>query len=151
MEISTKKISHIRFSFETQFKIEGGKKCLEFPLIVIGNTAWFGGLSPKSRLFFSFFLSQTLAIHRTAGKGRESSLFLSATSTCSRTFRHLLATLHVRWMPRICNRMACNYQSDTRWNAPPYLITFWLTDDGMLSSVRWLENLILGFYYSNFT
>ena len=58
MEISTKKISHIRFSFETQFKIEGGKKCLEFPLIVIGNTAWFGGLSPKSRLFFSFFLSK---------------------------------------------------------------------------------------------
>ena len=32
MEISTKKISHMRLSFETQFKI--GKKCLEFPLRV---------------------------------------------------------------------------------------------------------------------
>ena len=29
MEISTKKKSHLRLSFETQFKT--GKKCLEFP------------------------------------------------------------------------------------------------------------------------
>ena len=41
MEISPKKISHMRFSIETQFKIEflprfiGGKKCLEFPLLII--------------------------------------------------------------------------------------------------------------------
>ena len=38
MEISAKKISHMRLSFETQFRIEflppftGGKKCLEFPI-----------------------------------------------------------------------------------------------------------------------
>ena len=38
MEISTKKISHMRFSFKTQLRLcfsppfTGGKKCLEFPL-----------------------------------------------------------------------------------------------------------------------
>ena len=39
MEISTNKLSHVRLSFETQFKIEflppftSGKKCLEFALV----------------------------------------------------------------------------------------------------------------------
>ena len=42
------------------------------------------------------FSSQTLTIHRTAGKGRGSFLFHSTTSTCSRTLRHLFATLLVR-------------------------------------------------------
>ena len=38
MDIGTEKISHMRLSFETQFKIEflplftDSKKCLEFPL-----------------------------------------------------------------------------------------------------------------------
>ena len=38
MEISTKKISYMRFSFETHSRLSflppftGGKKCLEFPL-----------------------------------------------------------------------------------------------------------------------
>ena len=48
-------------------------------------------------IFFSQgFLSRTMTIRRTAGEERESSLFLSTTSTRSRTFRHLLAVLHVR-------------------------------------------------------
>ena len=48
--------------------------------------------------FFSIrvFVSRTLTTHRTS-RGREGTiLFHSTTSTRSRTFRHLFATLHVR-------------------------------------------------------
>ena len=51
---------------------------------------------PAIRFFFYHgFLSQTLRIHETVGKRRGSSSFLSATSTCSRTFRHLFAYFHL--------------------------------------------------------
>ena len=72
------------------------------------------------------FSSQTLTIHRTAGKGRRSFLFQSTTSTCSRTLRHLFATLLVRWLSRIFNCNACVYQTVTRWDLPPYRITVWV-------------------------
>ena len=62
------------------------------------------------------------------GKGGYHLLFHSTTSTCSRTFRHLFATLHVRWLSRIFNRNACVYQTATRWDLPPYWITIWLID-----------------------
>ena len=62
------------------------------------------------------------------GKGGEHLLFHSTTSTRSRTFRHLFATLHVRWLSRIFNRNACVYQTATRWDLPPYRITIWLID-----------------------
>ena len=55
-------------------------------------------------------------------------LFYSTTSTLSRTFRHLFATLHVRWLPHIFNRNGCIYQTVTRWDWPPYLITIWFID-----------------------
>ena len=55
-------------------------------------------------------------------------LFHSTTSTCSRTLRHLFATLHVRWLSRIFNRNICVYQNATRWALPPYQITIWLID-----------------------
>ena len=74
-------------------------------------------------------------------------LFHSTTSTCSRTLRHLFATLHVRWLSRIFNRNACVYQTATRWDLPPYQITTiwlidWLIDDAMF--VCLLDELILG-------
>ena len=53
-------------------------------------------------------------------KGGVHLLFHSTTSTCSRTFRHLFATLHVRWLSHIFNRTACIYQAATRWDFPPY-------------------------------
>ena len=62
------------------------------------------------------------------GKGEDHRLFHSSTSTHSRTFRHLFATLHVRWLSRIFNRNACVYQTATRWDLPPYRITIWLID-----------------------
>ena len=69
-----------------------------------------------SFFFLSGFSSQTLTIHRTA----------TLHSTRSRTLRHLLATLHVRWISRIFNRNACVYQTATRWDLPPYRITIWV-------------------------
>ena len=72
------------------------------------------------------FLSQTLTIHRTAGEGGDHLLFHSTTSTHSRTLRHLLTTLNVRWLSHIFNRNPCVYQTATRWDLPPYRITIWL-------------------------
>ena len=78
-------------------------------------------------------------------RGREETiLFHSTTSTHSRKFRHLFATLHVRWLSHIFNRNACVYQTATRWDLPPYRITIWLTDV-MLVFVCLLVDLILGF------
>ena len=67
------------------------------------------------------------------GKGGDHLLFHSTTSTRSQTFRHLFATLHVRWLSHIFNRTACIYQAATRWDLPPYRITIWLIDDVTLS------------------
>ena len=66
------------------------------------------------------------------GKGRDHLLFQSTTSTRSRTFRHLFATLHVRWLSHIFNRNACIYQTATWWDLPPYQITILLIDDVVL-------------------
>ena len=62
------------------------------------------------------------------GKGGDHLLFHSTTSTRSRTFRHLFATLHVRWLSHIFNRNACIYQTATQWDLPPYRIIIWLID-----------------------
>ena len=62
------------------------------------------------------------------GKGEEEEdhlLFHSTTSNRSRTLRHSFATLHVRWLSHIFNRIACIYQTATRWGLPPYRITIW--------------------------
>ena len=63
------------------------------------------------------------------GKGGDHLLFHFTTSTRSQTFRHLFATLHVRWLSHVFNRPACIYQAATRWHLPPYRITIWLIDD----------------------
>ena len=61
------------------------------------------------------------------GKGGDHLLFHSTNSTRPRTFRHLVATLHVRWLSHIFNHTACIYQTATRWDLPPYRITNRLT------------------------
>ena len=48
-----------------------------------------------------FFLSGFWRLTGQQGKGRDHFLFYSPTSTGSRTFRHLLATLYVRWLSHI--------------------------------------------------
>ena len=106
-------------------------------------------------IFFCYYgiLSQTMIIHRAAqqGTGGDHVLFLSATSISSRKFRHLFVTLYVKWLPRIFNRIAFNYQNATRWDLPPYRITIWLTDNAMLTSICLLDDLVLGFSDSSLT
>ena len=78
--------------------------------------------------FYQGFLHRHWRFTGQRGKGWDHLLFHSATSTHSRTLRHLFATLHMRWLSRIFNRNACVYQTATRWNLPPYRITIWVID-----------------------
>ena len=75
--------------------------------------------------------------------------FHSAASTRSQTFRHLFATLHVRWLSHIFNHKACVYQTATGWDLPPDQVTIWLINDAMF--VCLLDEFILGFCYSDLT
>ena len=84
------------------------------------------------------------------GKGGDHFLFHSTTSTRLRTFRHLVATLHVRWLSHIFNRAAFIYQAATRWNLPPYRFTIWLIDDVALVFVCLGDDLILAFLLQQF-
>ena len=60
-----------------------------------------------------YFFSIRVFFHRhwrltgQQGKGGDHFLFHSTTSTRSRTFRHLFATLHVRWQSHTFSRNAC--------------------------------------------
>ena len=82
------------------------------------------GLGFSTRVFFHRHWQFT----GQQGKGGDHRLFHSTTSTRSPTLRHLFATLHVRWLSHIFNRIACIYQTATRWDLPPYRITIWLID-----------------------
>ena len=123
---------------------------------------WCGVLeNPNLLFFFSFFFfflagvfSRTLTTHRTAGEGGDHFLFHSTTSTRSQPFRHLFATLNVRWVSHIFNRSACFYQTATRWDFPTlsnyHFIDITLSiDDVKFVLVCLLDDLILGFCYSN--
>ena len=82
-------------------------------------------------IFFSIRVSfyQHWRLTGKQGKGEDHLLFHSTTSTCSQTFRYLVATLHVRWLTHIFNRAACIYQTATQWDLPFYRITIWFIDD----------------------
>ena len=71
------------------------------------------------------------------GKGGGHVLFLSITFTCLRTFKHLFATLHVRWLQHIFNETACNYHAATQWDLPPSWNTFSLIDDAKFLFFTW--------------
>ena len=79
------------------------------------NFYWLGLLMI---LFCIFFRSEFTFTHtnnaRNAGDGNGASLFLSTTSTHSRTFRHLFAGLQLTWLPRILDFSTCNYQAVTQ-------------------------------------
>ena len=112
-------------------------------------------LCVRTPVFFVFFLSWFSFIDiddSQDSRGREGGdhlLFHSTTSTRSRTFRYLFATLHVRWLSHIFNRTACIYQTATRCDLPPYRTTIWLIDDVKLVFVCLLKDLMLGLCYSN--
>ena len=81
--------------------------------------------------FFSIrvFFHRHWQLIRQQGMGGDHLLFHSTTSTCSWTFRHLFATLHVRWLSHIFNCNACIYQAATRWDFTTllnyHLIDWW--------------------------
>ena len=85
----------------------------------------------KNKLFFSIriLFDGHWRLTGQQGKGGDHFLFHSTTSTRSQTFRHLFATLHVRWLSHIFNRNACIYQTATRWDFPTlsnyHLIDWW--------------------------
>ena len=88
-----------------------------------------------SPFLISVFFNRHWQFTRQERKGRTIFLFASITFPYSQTCRYLSATLHVRWLPRIFNRTACNYQTTARWDLPLYLIIVWLIDDGMLMPI----------------
>ena len=69
-------------------------------------------ISPEG-LFFSIrvFFHGQWRLTGQQGKGGDHLLLHSATSTRAQIFRHLFATLHVRWLSHIFNRTACIYQT----------------------------------------
>ena len=89
--------------------------------------------APHKSFFFLFFFSIRVFScghwQLTGQQGKGGGHFFSTTSTRSRAFRHLFATLHVIWLSHIFNRTACFYQTATPWDLPPYRITIWLIDD----------------------
>ena len=111
---------------------------------------WYQKLRPDRKILGWTFFCIKVFFHRhwqvagQMGKGREHLLFHPTTSTCSRTLRHLFATLYMRWLSCIFNCNTCVYQTATHWDLPPYQITIWLIDDAML--VCLLDELILGFF-----
>ena len=109
-------------------------------------------LNPAPDIFFSIriFFHGHWRLPGQQGKGRDHLLFHSTTSTRPRTFRHLVATLHMRWISHIFNRTACIYQVATRWDLPPYRITIWLIDDVTLVFVCLRDDLILAFLLQQF-
>ena len=83
------------------------------------------------------------------GKGEYHFILYFSTSTRSRTFRHSFVTLHVRWLSHIFNRKACIYRLLLDEILPPYRLTIWLVDEMKFVLVFLLDDLILGFCYSN--
>ena len=75
----------------------------------VQNVRLFKSQTQLSKEINTFLISISVFFHghwqRTAkqGKGEDHFLFHSNTSTCSQTFRHLFATLHVRWLSHIFN------------------------------------------------
>ena len=84
-------------------------------------------LDTASFFFYQGFLHRHWRFTGQQGKRGDYLLFHSITSTRSWTFRHLLASLHVRWLSRIFNCNAYVYQTAARWDLPP-LIVIWVID-----------------------
>ena len=117
------------------------------------STGHFQETGSKSRFLLKkiyFFIRVFFHKHWqfTGQQGKEGDRLLSHWTifTFPRAFRHLIATLHVRWLSRIFNRTACIYQTATRWDLPPYRITIWLIDDVTLVFVCLPNDLILAFF-----
>ena len=79
-------------------------------------------------------------------KGGDHLLFHSTTSTGSWTFRHLFATLHVRWLSHSFNRNPCIYQTATRWDFSTlsnYHLTDWWCEVCFSLFTSWFDTSFL--------
>ena len=92
-----------------------------------------------SKICIFFFLSAfsfTDTDDSRDSRGREGTVFYS-TLPLLHAHEHsdfaTFATLHVRWLSHIFNRVTCIYQAATQWDLPPYRITIWLIDDVTLN------------------
>ena len=104
------------------------------PSPVSATLTWIYVKLGNSQFFFFFFTIRVFfhghwQLTGQQGKGGDHLLFHSTTSTRSLTFRHLFATLRMRWLSHIFNRTDCIYQTTTRWDWPTFRITIWLIDD----------------------
>ena len=97
-----------------------------------------GALWPSLTLCLFFFYHGFLSRTLTNQKGRDHFLFHSTTSIRSRTFRHLFATLHVRWLSHIFNRNACIYSTRFTTLSNYCLINWWCDVDFRLFT-RWFD------------
>ena len=109
---------------------------------------WF---HPHLFIYFIFFflyqgfISQTLAIHRTAGEVRRPPFITLYHFQPLTNIQAFVCNLHMRWLSRIFNHNICVYQTATQRDLPPYWITIWLIDwliDGTMF-VCLLDDLIL--------
>ena len=91
--------------------------------------------------FYQVFVSKTLQTHGTAD-GKEETIISLYHFHLITNIQTLFVFLHVRWLPRIFNRMACNYQTAIQWDLPPWGITIWLIDNGMSITIY----LVMLFY-----
>ena len=85
------------------------------------------GNAGRMCLFLSWF---SFTIQRRAREVRGPSLFLFTSSNRSQTFSHLLATLHVGWLPRIFNRIVCDNKTViwwfiVRWHSSNFVADKW--------------------------
>ena len=89
--------------------------------------------------FISVLLSRVMAIHRTTGKGRKSSVFLSTISTRLWIFRHLFSTMHVRlWGDHLVLLIALHVINRLLFDeiCPPLGISIWLNVNCSLLDVQ---------------
>ena len=96
-------------------------------------------------IYFSIrvFFNRYWQITGQQGKGGGHDLFFSTTSTRSRTFRHLFATSHVRWLPRIFNRYSGCYSMRSTTLLNYLLIDWWCNICFSLLSWWWLDSTFL--------
>ena len=134
-------VRFLRELFSTQFLIFWRKKSVcpnksSFRSLDLCENQWlslvhdiYDNFDQNPIFFFCLgFLLYTQTIHRTTGEGR-GHFYSSITFTRSWTFIHVFANLLLKWLLRIFNCSACNYQVVTRWDLTMgnrYLI--WMLD-----------------------
>ena len=124
------KNNHDKFLIFQKLKPRLFTNCLEFVILVIVSTL--EKLHLIKFFFYQGFFTQTLVIHRTAGEVRGQSFIQLCHFHLLTNIPTFICNFACEYLSRIFNRIACIYQTATRWDLPPYWITIWLIDYAML-------------------